>query len=187
VPSSQYTLILAAYGNHIEIVKILIDRGADVNAKNKKGITALTVATRFAYHEIMGILLDKGGDLGVAFPEGGTIFVSPPGAITKEETSLVGDPLVDFVGWFNKGVARTNSKQWKEAIFYFDRALELNPNLWEAWQAKGQALAELGKGEEALSSLARALALNSNEPEVWYAKGIVLTTYPKTSTLAKMS
>ena len=37
-------LMLAAHDGHLNVVKFLIDRGADVNAKDKRGYTALGIA-----------------------------------------------------------------------------------------------------------------------------------------------
>ena len=49
-------LMVAAYWNNIEIVKLLIDRGANVNEKDNYGETALMVATRRVKTEIVELL-----------------------------------------------------------------------------------------------------------------------------------
>ncbi len=42
---------------HIEVVKILLANGADINAKDKNGITALNLASENGYKEIVYLLL----------------------------------------------------------------------------------------------------------------------------------
>ena len=46
--------------NDIEIVKLLIENGADVNAKNEDGETALHLANRKGYLDIVKYLIAKG-------------------------------------------------------------------------------------------------------------------------------
>lgn len=43
--------MLATDAGHLELVKLLIEKGADVNAKNKKGTTVLGVALAKGNHE----------------------------------------------------------------------------------------------------------------------------------------
>jgi ankyrin repeat protein len=46
-----------------EMVKALIDKGADVNAKDKDGQTALMLAAGGGYTEIVKALIEKGADV----------------------------------------------------------------------------------------------------------------------------
>ncbi|RMD79282.1 MAG: ankyrin repeat domain-containing protein, partial [Lentisphaerae bacterium] len=45
---------------HVDVVKILLEHGADVNAKCKKGKTALMFASEKGYQEIVELLKDAG-------------------------------------------------------------------------------------------------------------------------------
>jgi ankyrin repeat protein len=54
-------LMFAAQNGHLEISKLLIDRGADVNAKYD-GWTALMFASKKGYREVVKTLLEKGAD-----------------------------------------------------------------------------------------------------------------------------
>ena len=61
VNAKMTALMLAAANGHTEIIKLLLEKGADVNAKNKYGSTALMFAAANGRTEIVQILLEKGG------------------------------------------------------------------------------------------------------------------------------
>ena len=60
--SGSTPLISAASFGKNDIVKALIDAGADLNLKNNDGATALHVAAFFARIEIVQLLIDAGAD-----------------------------------------------------------------------------------------------------------------------------
>ena len=51
----------AAWKGHTAIAQLLIDKGADVNARGNKGSTALMIAASNGHTDIVKALLDKGG------------------------------------------------------------------------------------------------------------------------------
>ncbi|OQA34961.1 MAG: Ankyrin repeats (3 copies) [Betaproteobacteria bacterium ADurb.Bin341] len=55
-------LIYACFGNHVEIVRYLIQMKADVNAASDNGTTALMVASSQGQAEIVRLLLGAGAD-----------------------------------------------------------------------------------------------------------------------------
>jgi ankyrin repeat protein len=62
--SGDSALLGAANSRHKDVVKFLLDRGADSNAKTKnKGWTALHYAAYKGHSDIMELLLDRGADL----------------------------------------------------------------------------------------------------------------------------
>lgn len=53
---------IAAQNGHLELVKLLLDRGADVNATNAGGQTALHMATSYDLDAVVKVLLAAGAD-----------------------------------------------------------------------------------------------------------------------------
>src|SRR5688500_1600655 len=51
-----------------------------------------------------------------------------------------------------KGISLRNLGKYEEAIRYFDKALEINPNYIEVRHTKANALFKLGKYEEAINA-----------------------------------
>lgn len=58
-------LMYASQWGFIDIVKILIDKGADINIRGLYGNTALTFATQSGFVEIVKILIDNGAELNI--------------------------------------------------------------------------------------------------------------------------
>jgi uncharacterized protein len=58
--------------NKIEVLQLLLNKGADVNTKNNKGETALMKASMFYYPEIVKILLNKGAAINAKDNKGET-------------------------------------------------------------------------------------------------------------------
>ena len=64
-------LILASKFGYNEIVKILIENGADVNFRNNDNSTALIEASSF-YYEVVKLLIENGADINAKDNEGKT-------------------------------------------------------------------------------------------------------------------
>ncbi len=56
----QTPLMLAALNNRKELVTFLLANGADINAKNEEGWTALSRAQEFGHNEVVKILKAHG-------------------------------------------------------------------------------------------------------------------------------
>jgi tetratricopeptide (TPR) repeat protein len=61
--------------------------------------------------------------------------------------------------------------KYDEAIKYFDKALEINPNDTKAWYNKSTALFNLGKYEEAINANRELLNIDSGNVNVWQVTG----------------
>ncbi len=66
----------AAGGNHIDLTKVLIDLGANVNQKDKAGRTALHWAAIAGHQEPIKILLQHGADYNIANSSGSTCLIN---------------------------------------------------------------------------------------------------------------
>jgi ankyrin repeat protein len=98
--SSQKTLdknnlLLAAKDGHIDIVKLLIDKGADVNAKSSNGWTALMLASETGYIDIAKLLIDKGADVNAKSSNGWTALMLASKAGHIDIVKLLIDKGVD--------------------------------------------------------------------------------------------
>jgi ankyrin repeat protein len=56
----------------LDLARALIDKGADVNAKSKDGVTALLIAAGHNNAPIIGLLVGAGADPNVKSPQGQT-------------------------------------------------------------------------------------------------------------------
>jgi len=56
-------LMMASENGHIEIVEMLLKKGADLDAKNNDGETALKTASEKGHEEVVEMLLDNGADV----------------------------------------------------------------------------------------------------------------------------
>lgn len=62
------------------------------------------------------------------------------------------------------------NQQYEEAIAAYDKALQIKPDLHEAWYNRGIVLRQLGRYEEAMDSFDKALQLKPNDPHAYYNK-----------------
>ena len=72
---------------------------------------------------------------------------------------------------FYKGLATDNKGKYEEAIGYYDRAIELNPNNAGTYNNRGVAKYELGQYHEAIVDYDKAIELNPNNKETYNNRG----------------
>jgi tetratricopeptide (TPR) repeat protein len=83
------------------------------------------------------------------------------------------------VDLFNKGVALDAQGKYDEALQAFDKAIEINPQLAEAWVAKGVVLMAQGKYDEAIQAYDKAIEIDPQDVNVWNNKGVALNDLGK--------
>lgn len=76
--------------------------------------------------------------------------------------------------WFEQGVTLFEKGKYSRAIAAFDRALEINPSMYEAWNNRGLSLIHTEDYQEALISFNKVLNLNPGHENAKKAKKIVL-------------
>ncbi|MGB7442146.1 MAG: tetratricopeptide repeat protein [Coleofasciculaceae cyanobacterium] len=64
--------------------------------------------------------------------------------------------------------------QYEEALASYEKALEIKPDLHEAWYNRGVALYKLGRYEEAIASYEKALEIKPDNYAAWNNKGNAL-------------
>lgn len=93
----QSALGWAAQRGHLEICKLLLDKGADINAKNSQGRTALMEATEPSYYgtvakdfaKLCKLLISKGANVNAEDNEGWTALMLAAAHDNKEISELL--------------------------------------------------------------------------------------------------
>eukprot|EP00919_Chromeraceae_sp_WS-2016_P004917 GHVR01011628.1.p2 GENE.GHVR01011628.1~~GHVR01011628.1.p2 ORF type:complete len:107 (+),score=13.94 GHVR01011628.1:524-844(+) len=67
--------MIASERTHLDTVKYLIEKGADVNLRNVNGNTALLLTVRYNISETFKYLIEKGADVNVRNAEGNTALM----------------------------------------------------------------------------------------------------------------
>ncbi|MCK9565708.1 MAG: tetratricopeptide repeat protein [Methanothrix sp.] len=87
-----------------------------------------------------------------------------PACAGANETSLY---------WFMEGLDLYNQEKFNDSLQAYNRALELDPTDFEAWNNKGIDEGLLGRYDDALQSFGNAVAINESYAEAWYNMGVI--------------
>ncbi len=74
----------------------------------------------------------------------------------------------------HRGMDKVKRMEYEEALEIFDRVLDMNPQIPEAWNDRGVALFRLGRAKEALECYSRSLAIDPENLDALRNKGVVL-------------
>ena len=85
----------------------------------------------------------------------------------------------DFEELVDKGFALYNKKLYGEAIYAFDKALEIIPEYEDILISKGLCYAELGKYEDAIECIDMVLRINPENENALFNRGKILYDYGK--------
>lgn len=79
--------------------------------------------------------------------------------------------------YLHSGQQNLESGNYLIALFFFERAIALNPELPEVWEGKASTLRQLGRHEEAIVASEEAITLRmnivGNNAEFWFKQGII--------------
>jgi tetratricopeptide (TPR) repeat protein len=73
-----------------------------------------------------------------------------------------------------EGLLLVSRKEYEKAIENFNKAIEIEPDFYFAWDMKGGLLHDLGRYQEALICYDKILKINPQDFTTWYNKGEVL-------------
>jgi ankyrin repeat protein len=62
----------ASYNGYLDIVKLLIENGADINAKNEYDYNSLMLASKNGFIDVVSLLINNGADINVENEYGST-------------------------------------------------------------------------------------------------------------------
>jgi len=88
-----------------------------------------------------------------------------------EEVRTPSPREIEAVKEHSRGTEQMLAKKYKEAIEYFKRAIDLNPDFSEAYYNLGIAYEELGKHEDSIETLKKAIRLAPENANAHYALG----------------
>ncbi|MEC4983368.1 MAG: tetratricopeptide repeat protein [Oscillatoria sp. PMC 1068.18] len=113
------------------------------------------------------------------------VEASLPPILTGQEITRINESLLnrlevpknsqDAIAWLNYGNKLWRLQQYDEAILAFDRAIALNPKLYQAWYAKGLTLRFQKRYREAVIAFEQAITQSQeNFAPAWRGKGQAL-------------
>ncbi len=76
--------------------------------------------------------------------------------------------------YVEQGKALYFEGRYEEAITFYDRATQMEPENPRAWFGRGAALARMQQMEEAIAAYDRAIQIKPDSSEVWFGKGAAL-------------
>ncbi|KAA0168611.1 hypothetical protein FNF27_07123 [Cafeteria roenbergensis] len=106
--------MVAAQNGHESTVGLLLDRGADVEARNKSGWTAVMVAARNGHESTVGLLLDRGADVKATNSAGNSALrVAANASIVR---------VLGQADCFQRWIRRATLAMWRQACAHLATA-----------------------------------------------------------------
>lgn len=79
--------------------------------------------------------------------------------------------------FYNYGSALTKLKEFEKSIFYFKKAIKIDPNQSDVWNNLGNSYMELGQHDFEMNCYENALLINPSLPETLFSKGSSMFRY----------
>jgi clan AA aspartic protease (TIGR02281 family) len=86
---------------------------------------------------------------------------------------IIGKKTQNPDDYFNKGVAKAQSNDFKGAIIDFNMVIELNPKFAEAYYNRGSAKFRLQDSKGAIEDFNKAITINPEFAQAYYNRGVV--------------
>jgi len=175
ITKNRYRIIDKEQGTILAWIKGLTNEGKD----------RVLLMKAMALHDAKGAFVAAIGSVKDITDDFGQELLRQTTSRVRESThSLPPAPVKS--GMFDKflGKAKSSHKEglrlcfregkYAEAISWFDRAIESDPNMAYAWHDRGVCLRELGKDEEALRNFDKAVELLPAEEELVFTRAEML-------------
>jgi len=149
-------LIEAAKDGNMLVLKTALEKGANINAKDGSGMTALMYAEQRGYTQLADYLREKGAKEDENFK-----------AIDDYTRAIELDPK-DTKAYYNRGLAYSNLRQYQKAIDDYTRTIELDPKLAIAYYNRGTVYDELRQYQKAIDDYTRTIELDPKYTKAYY-------------------
>jgi tetratricopeptide (TPR) repeat protein len=144
-------LYYAAWQDHTEAIKLLLEKGANVNAKTNDGVTALIIAAEMGNTEIVKFLLEKGADVNAKrTTDGKTALDAAKRAGHKDIVQLLEKAGDSSARLIEEASSLLRQNRTTEAVERVKSAVAIDPNSHMPWRALFQVSVSLPKEEETL-------------------------------------
>lgn len=181
-------LMWAAEHGNLEVVKLLIEKGAKVDGKSIKGHTPLMFAAEKMQLDVMKLLIEKSANTeaeGQNLTAG--LIVSRPDirmimgamgvrnrnfndAIAILNIATTSNPRGPMA-FRNRGLIYAYKKQYDKAIADYSKAIDLLPFYSELYDERGGSYAENGDYDLAIADFNKAVELNVQNVRAYFFRG----------------
>ena len=148
-------LYLAAENGHFQIVKILIENGAEINTQTNNGVTPLYQAAKNGFGEIVQLLIENGADINMKNKNDETALHAATQTGSKEIAELLinnGANINDKISWQRRKSIQGSQGRWTI------ENLSLTPlDIAARWNYPGIARMLIENGVESNSAMQRAI------------------------------
>jgi tetratricopeptide (TPR) repeat protein len=171
-------LYLAAEEGHLPIVKLLLERGANVNAKwGKDNWTPLRIAEYKGNNQIAELLRQYGASdvtlKAQAIHQRGYDYYKQKdynNAIASYSEAIQLDPNNSQL-YFNRGIAFRELRQYQEALQDFRKAVELDPTDTGAYDNLGWIHAQMGQFDKSIDYYTKTIEIKPQDGGAYYNRG----------------
>jgi len=150
---------------NIDIAKLLIAAGADVNAQSIHGDTALMYTSVTGHPEIAKMFIEAGADVNARSNNGSTALMLAIDPVHTEIVQLLlefgADVILDANFYYNFGQQYSEEGKYDHAILNYAKAIAINPKYVDAYCNRGLAYLYNFQYENAIADFNKALELEN--------------------------